>query len=127
MNATLTDADTILARRSKCALLEASLKKADAEVRKSTMDAAKTVFGCVPADVLTNMRIAEETFEWLEEIFIITNQLAEEDEQGNCLRITRFSKLGRHIASDYSDLIGCVRERMAESIKAVDVLAGGAS
>ena len=118
MNATMTDAGTILALRSKCALLEASLKKADTEARKGIMDAATQVLGCIPADVLSHMTIAEDAFDWLNEIFTVTKQLAAERTTDNYMRIEKLSALGRYIASEYANTVGCEKERIERSIKA---------
>lgn len=130
MSANLTQEETIVALRRKCALLEASLKQAEHQVETlqakpagNDMEAARRVFDRDPEDVLAAARNAVETLGWLEHLFKdIRNAVRQE--QPDLAAIEKVADMGWYLASDASNSCDA---QLCEMGAALSKAEGGAS
>ena len=85
---------------------------------QSPLQHARTVLGQSPRDVSTYLNIGEEALDWLTSIFSAIEMYHESG--GGEVHIKRLAGVGRFVASDISDLLGCANEKIVSSIEAAE-------
>ncbi|GHT81377.1 hypothetical protein AGMMS49960_17670 [Betaproteobacteria bacterium] len=75
------------------------------------VQAFRDVFGETPENVLSPTRQAIEVLEWLRAIFYAIDRLNDDD------AIRHLANVGKYIADDCGNSIGCQHEEMAGKVK----------
>lgn len=91
---------------------------------QSPLQHARTVLGQSPRDVATYLSISTESFDWLSSVFKAIEILHEKG--GGEIHIKRLVGLGKYVADDIGNLIGCAHEDIVSAIEAAEEQEGGA-
>lgn len=91
---------------------------------QSPLQHARAVLGQSPRDVSTYLNIGEDSLDWLTSIFSAIEMYHERG--GGEVHIKRLAGVGRFVASDIGELLGCANEKIIASIEAAEAAEGGA-
>ena len=80
---------------------------------ESTM---KDVFGDIPTNVIAHIKYGVEALDWMESIFHAIEKL--HDNAGSGSHIKRLASLGKYVAFDISNTLGCQYEEYSEKLEA---------
>lgn len=80
---------------------------------ESTM---KDVFGDRPTDVIAHIQYGVEALDWLESVFHAIEQL--HDNEPSNRHIKKLAGLGKYVAFDISNTLGCQYEEYSEKLEA---------
>lgn len=86
---------------------------------------ARAVLGQSPRDVATYLSISTESLDWLSSVFKAIEILHEKG--GGEVHIKRLVGLGKYVADDIGNLIGCAHEEVVSAIEAAEAKEGGAA
>lgn len=92
---------------------------------QSPLQTARSVLGQSPRDVATYLSISTESFDWLSSVFKAIEMLHENG--GGEIHIKRLVGLGKYVADDIGNLIGCAHEEVVSAIEAAEAKEGGAA
>ena len=91
---------------------------------QSPLQHARAVLGQSPRDVALYLDISQESLDWLGSIFSAIKLLHEKG--GGEIHIKRLAGLGKYVADDIGNLIGCEHEKIIASIEVAEAEEGGA-
>lgn len=94
-------------------------------VTLSPIKAARSVLGQSPRDVATYLSISTESFDWLSSVFKAIEMLHENG--GGEIHIKRLVGLGKYVADDIGNLIGCAHEEIVAAIESAEAQEEGAA
>ena len=92
---------------------------------QSPLQHARSVLGQSPRDVATYLSISTESLDWLSSVFKAIEMLHEKG--GGEIHIKRLVWLGKYVADDIGNLIGCAHEDIVSAIEAAEEQEGGAA
>ena len=76
----------------------------------------KNVFGDSPTDVINHIQYGAEALDWLESIFHAIEEL--HDKEGSSRHVKKLASLGKYVAYDMSNTLGCQYEEYSEKLEA---------
>lgn len=76
----------------------------------------KDVFGDHPTDVIDHIQYGAEALDWLESIFHAIEEL--HGNEGSKRHIKKLAGLGKYVAFDMSNTLGCQYESYSEKLEA---------
>lgn len=91
---------------------------------RSSIAEARAVLGQAPRDVAMYLSISTESLDWLGSIFSAIEMLHKSG--GGEVHIKRLAGLGKYVADDIGNLIGCEHEKVIASIEEAEAQEGGA-
>lgn len=91
---------------------------------QSPLQHARAVLGQSPRDVATYLSISTESLDWPGSIFSAIDMLHQNG--GGEIHIKHLAGLGKYVADDIGNLIGCEHEKLIASIEAAEAQEGGA-
>ncbi len=92
---------------------------------RSSIAEARAVLGQAPRAVAMYLSISTESFDWLSSVFKAIEMLHEKG--GGEIHIKRLAGLGKYVADDIGNLIGCEHEKLIASIEEAEAEEGGAA
>lgn len=94
-------------------------------VTLSPIEATRAVLGQSPRDVAMYLSIGTESLDWLGSIFSAIEMLHKTG--GGEIHIKHLAGLGKYVADDIGEIIGCEHEKIIASIEAAEAHEGGAA
>ena len=82
--------------------------------------AVKEAFGQYPEDVLGPIKMADEAFGWLHEVFVSIQR--EVEDENFAARIVKLASAGAYIALDLENYCGSEHERMLQKLREGGIL-----